>query len=144
MIQTYLDVIRLIGQTRSSYGKAVRKELRDGGPSDISDVEAFILWNLATEKTTTNELRNNINWVGSNLNAIIRRLTQSGYVFAERSQRDRRVIEIWLSEKGRAVADRLTEMHHRVLGNAEIDAVLESAVRTLRGIEEFWTDQRHD
>jgi DNA-binding MarR family transcriptional regulator len=142
MIRAYIDVIELLGRVHRECGKLIRKELDHVGSDDLDYLGALILWNLGEEKTTINELRNRVNLMGSHLNAIIRKLSGSGYVSSERSLQDRRVIEIWLNDKGRAVVDRLTEMHNRVFGNALAHS--ECVVRTLRSIEEFWSDQRLD
>jgi DNA-binding MarR family transcriptional regulator len=116
MLRTYLDVIELLGRVRRDYRKFIREELGLIKLEDIDHVEALILWNLGWDKTTTNEVRNRLNYTGSHLNMIIRKLNRTGYVCSERSCLDRREVEIWLKDRGRELCDRLSEIHNRVLG----------------------------
>ena len=147
MLRNYLDVIAHIAGIHRIYNEFIREELDRSGFSNISYGEIFILWALgdAKTKTTVNEIRNRINYMGSHVNASIRKLAQRGFVCYERSCCDRRVCEVWLSDRGRVVSDLLTKIHNRVMGTPRRTApLLESAVRTLQQIEQFWIDQRLD
>ena len=60
----------------------------------------------------------------------------------KRSAHDRRSIHVRLTDKGRTLRDRLSDMHRRhieMLGQTPItDADLQGVVTTLRQLERFW------
>jgi DNA-binding MarR family transcriptional regulator len=72
----------------------------------------------------------------------VKKMVENGYLMQRRSVDDRRVIHVRLSHKGRALRDRLGEMHRWHIGmlpQAMIVKVdLESAALTLCRIERLW------
>jgi hypothetical protein len=72
---------------------------------------------------------------------------RTGYLLHERSLRDLRSVDIWLSNKGRSICDRLIEMHNqhiRMFPEPDRDPDLDRTVWTLRQIEQFWIDRQVD
>jgi DNA-binding MarR family transcriptional regulator len=69
-------------------------------------------------------------------------MVENGYIAHQRSVYDRRSIHVRLTDKGRTLRDRLSEMHRRhieMLAQTTItDADLQGAITTLRRLERFW------
>jgi DNA-binding MarR family transcriptional regulator len=145
MIGRYLEVISLIERVHRSYLGLIAAELDQIGSKDINSVQALILLNIGSIKIAINEVRTRGNYLGSNMSYIIKNLLGNGYLLHERSPHDRRVVVIWLSDKGRALCDRLTEVHDRHVGSMLSEPGchpdLDRTVWTLRQIEQFWIDR---
>jgi predicted transcriptional regulator len=75
--------------------------------------------------------------------ADVKKLVETGYLSQKRSLRDRRTINVRLTEKGTKLHDRLQSMHQRHAEMLERTAVtdkdLHAASVTLRRLEHFWT-----
>src|SRR5258708_8829459 len=78
---------------------------------------------------------------GSNPPTTIKKMVKTDYPDKKRSAHDRRSIHVRLTDKGRRLRDRLTEMHHRhaeMLSEIVSDENLQSLTATLRRLERFW------
>jgi DNA-binding MarR family transcriptional regulator len=140
-------MISLLARVHSNYLDLIGEELDRIGSDDINSIQARILFNIGDAKIPINEVKTRGNYLGSNVSYIIRKLFESGYLFRERSLYDLRAVDIWLSGKGRALCDRLTEMHDGRIGMSPDpggNPDLERTVWTLRQIEQFWIDRLLD
>jgi DNA-binding MarR family transcriptional regulator len=147
MIESYLEAVALIERLHRNYRNLVRESLDRIGSHDINSVQALILFNIGATKIAVNEVRTHGNYFGSNTGYIIKKLIANGYLLHERSPRDLRSVDIWLSNKGRSICDRLIEMHNqhiRMFPELDRDPDLDRTVWTLRQIEQFWIDQQVD
>jgi DNA-binding MarR family transcriptional regulator len=81
-------------------------------------------------------------YLGSNVSHNIKKMVEADYLAQERSLHDRRSSHVKLTEKGRALRDRLSAMHQRHVDmlnqTATTLADLEAAATTLRRLERFW------
>lgn len=59
---------------------------------------------------TNTELGEQLFLKTSTVTALIDRMERDGYVFRERNKEDRRVINLWLTEKGKELKDRLPDL----------------------------------
>ena len=143
MINKYLEVISLIERVHRNYFDLIRAELNQIAVKDINATQAFLLLKVGYAKITINEVRSRINYFGGHTSYLVRRLIESGYLLCEHSPHDFRIIDIFLSAKGRTFYARLTEMHERHIACPEAASSpdLQRTVWALRQIEEFWIDQ---
>src|SRR5205085_5823080 len=81
-------------------------------------------------------------YLGSNVSYNVKKLSDSGYLVAERSVHDRRSIRVRLTPKGRMLRNRLSEMldrHIEMLSQTQIrDTDLQRVAATLQQVERFW------
>jgi DNA-binding MarR family transcriptional regulator len=147
MVDSYFEIISLVERVSRNYLKFLGSRLDQIGSGDINSVQAFILLNVGEDKVTVNELRNRINYLETRINQIVRKLIENGYLLCERSQHDRRIINVWLSCKGSTLCTRLIQLHEQYsstfpdsIGGADV----EITIFTLRKIEQFWIDQALD
>jgi DNA-binding MarR family transcriptional regulator len=81
-------------------------------------------------------------YLGSNVSYNVKKMVENGYLVPERSVHDRRSINVRLTDKGRTLRGRLSDMHRRhteMLGESRItDTDLQGVVTTLDGLERFW------
>ena len=101
-----------------------------------------MLSNIGDAEMTVGELTLRGCYLGSNVSYNVKKLVENGYLAHERSTYDRRSVHIMLTDKGRSIRDRLSDMHQRhvemLKETAITQADLEAVIITLRGLERFW------
>ena len=92
---------------------------------------------------TVGELTFRGRYLGSNVSYNLKKLVDNGYLAQERSVHDRRSVHVKLTNKGRALRDRLSDMYGRHVSmlsqTAVTDGDLQSIIVTLRRLERFWS-----
>ena len=138
----YLEVISLVERLHRHFLEVVKLELDGLGIHDINNVQGLMLFNIGDAEMTVGELTLRGCYLGSNVSYNLKKMVENGYLVQERSVHDRRSIHVKLTDKGRALRDRLTAMHERhveMLGQTAIkDEDLQNANQTLRRLERFW------
>jgi DNA-binding MarR family transcriptional regulator len=146
-LQVYLEAISLIEHVHSDYHSLIKEELGCLGLADISSAQAAVLFQIGDGKGSINEVRNRTNYLGPDINWIIKKLIDNSYLLRERSQYDHRIVNVWLSDKGHALYDHLTNMHHRYItlfSERESASDLDRTLCTLRHIEQLCIDLELD
>jgi DNA-binding MarR family transcriptional regulator len=140
----YLEVISLVERLHRQFLDVVKLELDGFGTHDINSGQAMMLFNIGDAEMTVGELTLRGCYLGSNVSYNVKKMVEAGYLGQKRSVHDRRSIHVRLTEKGRALRDRLIDMHRRhieMLGQTIItDADLQGAVTILRRLEQFWVE----
>jgi DNA-binding MarR family transcriptional regulator len=141
MANGYLELISLVERLHRHFLEVVKLELDGLQIHDINNVQGLMLFNIGDAEMTVGELILRGCYLGSNVSYNVKKMVENGYLEHERSAHDRRSIHVCLSEKGRKLRDRLTEMHHRhieMLSEIVSDKDLQSVTATLRRLERFW------
>jgi DNA-binding MarR family transcriptional regulator len=144
LLNSYLEMMSLIERVHRGYLDLISRELARIGSNDIKSVPALILLNIGEAKLAISEMGTRCNYLGANIAYIAKKLIENGYLLHERSADDRRVVDIWLTDKGRILCERLAEMHaqyNHLSPEPESNPDLERAVWTLRQIEQLCIDQ---
>jgi DNA-binding MarR family transcriptional regulator len=139
---SYLEVISLVERLHRHFLEIVKLELDGLGIHDINSVQGVMLFNMGDAEITVGELTLRGYYVGSNVSYNVKKMIENGYIAHERSVHDRRSIHVRLTDKGRTLRDRLSDMHRRhieMLGQTRItDFDLRGVITTLRRLERFW------
>jgi DNA-binding MarR family transcriptional regulator len=142
MSDHYLEVISLVEAASSAISRSRELELDTLRIHDINNVQALMLFNMSDAETFVGELTSRGYYLGSNVSYNVKKLSDTGYLVAERSAHDRRSIRVRLTPKGRTLRNRLSEMldrHVEMLAESAIkDEDLQIAVATLQRLERFW------
>jgi DNA-binding MarR family transcriptional regulator len=141
MTEEYLSIIPLIERLHRHFLNVVKRELECSDIRDANNVQATILFNIGDTEMTVGELTLRGCYLGSNVSYNLKKMVENGYVEQARSSHDRRSIHVRLTPKGRALRDRLAEMHRRhaeSLQRVITAPVLEQAATTLGRLERFW------
>jgi DNA-binding MarR family transcriptional regulator len=142
MAEAYLEVISLIERLHRQFLEVVKLELEGLGIRDINNVQGLMLFNIGDAEMTVGELTWRGCYLGSNVSYNVKKMVEAGYLAQERSLHDRRSSHVKLTEKGRALRDRLSTMHERQVNMLKQTAItpadLEAAAITLRRLERFW------
>ncbi len=138
----YFELSLLIERLHRHLLEIIKLELDELGSHDINSVQAMMLFNIGDAEMTIGELTLRDCYLGSNVSYNVKKMAENGYLVHERSVHDRRSIRVRATEKGRALSQKLSEMHQRHLDRlqdtdiTEID--LKEVAVTLRRLERFW------
>jgi DNA-binding MarR family transcriptional regulator len=142
MTNEYLEVISLIERLHRHFLEVVKLELDGLAVHDINNVQGLMLFNIGDAEMTVGELTLRGCYLGSNVSYNLKKMVENGYLVQERSVHDRRSIHVKLTDKGRALRDRLSGMHRRhveMLAQTTIaEGDLQNVIVTLRRLERFW------
>jgi DNA-binding MarR family transcriptional regulator len=141
MTEQYLAAISLIERLHRHFLNVVKFELEYSDIRDTNNVQATILFNIGDAEMTVGELTLRGCYLGSNVSYNLKKMVESGYVEQARSSHDRRSTHVRLTPKGRALRDRLAEMHRRHAESLQCAITapdLEHAAATLSRLERFW------
>src|SRR5438874_8441418 len=119
MSDDYFQVILLIERLHRQFLDVVKLELDALRVHDVNNVQALMLYNMGDAEISVGELTLRGYYLGSNVSYNIKKLSESGYLVAERSVHDRRSIRVRLTSKGRTLRNRVSEMldrHIEMLG----------------------------
>ncbi len=142
MTNGYLEVISLVERLHRHFLEVVKLELDGLGIHDINNVQGLMLFNIGDAEMTVGELTLRGCYLGSNVSYNLKKMVENGYLVQERSVHDRRSIHVRLTDKGRELREKLSEMHQRHIEMLTHTAVtgddLQNVIVTLRRLERFW------
>jgi len=142
---SYMESVRLIEQLHRRYLEVVQTELKTQGIDDINNVQALMILHIGTNELAVTDLLKRGYYLASNVSYNVRKLAEAGYLLQERSTADRRSIRLRLTDRGRQLHERLSDMIDRqVLALSDITSLkeLQSATQTFRGLGDFWHSLR--
>jgi len=143
-VTTYLEVISLVERLHREFLEVVKLELEKLRVRDVNNVQALMLFNIGDVVMTIGELISRGCYLGSNVSYNVKKMVQSGYLEAERSEHDLRSIHVRLTRKGLNLCDQLSKMHTRhvdmLAKSAITEADLQSASTILQQLERFWIE----
>ena|SRR5690348_12473069 len=146
MSDDYLKVISSIERLHRQFLGVVKLELDGLQVQEINNVQAMLLFNIGEVEISVGELITRGYYLGSNVSYNVKKLADNGYLTYERSVHDRRSVRVRLTDKGRNLREQFSNMLVRqieMLKQTQItDADLNSAVATLRRLEQFWMGAR--
>lgn len=115
----------------------ITEEFKDITNNDMHIIEAIGLH----QKTTMSVVAKKMKITAGSLTTAMNGLVNKKYVVRERSEEDRRVVNIWLTEKGEKAYHHHAEFH-RQMTNAVIEKLDENEIpvllKTLNGLDEFF------
>lgn len=143
-VDSYAETITLIERLHRRFLDVLRVELERRGVEQINNVQSLLLANIGEDEVSVGELMTRGYYLGSNVSYNLKRLVATGLVVQERSQHDRRVVKVRLSEEGlalRQVVGSIFAAHCEALARQESMAPLPELNRTLYRLESFWSDR---
>ena len=143
MKDQYLLTIRLIERLHRRFLDVVKAELDRLGMLDINNVQALILSNISNEQVTVGELTARGYYQGSNVSYNVKKLVENGYLVQERSAHDKRMMRVWLSDKGLDLVNRIDALYQRdadkIAENIAQEPQFKELNRVLTGVERHWS-----
>ncbi|MEN0652113.1 MULTISPECIES: MarR family winged helix-turn-helix transcriptional regulator [Hyphobacterium] len=141
----YLEMLQRVERLHRHLLDVVKDELDREGMGDLTSVQALLLFNIGDAVLTAGELRTRGHYLGSNVSYNLKKLVDLGYIDQNRSEDDRRTVQIALTDKGDAVRSLLVGLFARQSaalgpsGGLEENKV-EATNLALGRLERFWTD----
>lgn len=142
----YLESLQILERLHRLLLDLVKDEFERLGHSDLTPVQALILYNLGPSEVSAGELRSRGIYQGSNVSYNLKKLVQMGYVSHERSDTDRRSIRVRLTSKGRNIREVISGLFQRHAEGLDMSGILddppiEQVNLQWRRIERFWSEQ---
>ncbi|NIZ00940.1 MarR family winged helix-turn-helix transcriptional regulator [Thalassospira lucentensis] len=143
MTVTHLELANTVERIYRRFADLLRVDLIRLGKDDISPAQVALLFTIGEDELSVRDLLDRGHYMGSNASYNLKQLAESGYVERQVMARDKRSARLKLTTKGRELCQALNELHaeyHDALtNNLEDQQEMETALRTLRRLEEFWT-----
>lgn len=142
----YLESLQMLERLHRLLLDLVKDEFERLGRSDLTPVQALLIYNLGTSEVTAGELRSRGMYQGSNVSYNLKKLVELGYVHHERCEMDRRAVRVRLTQAGQEVRDCVARLFARHAEELELSGVLddppiEAVNLQWRRVERFWAEQ---
>ena len=142
----YLESLSLVDRLHRRLLDVVKDEFERQGRSDLTAVQAILLYNIGDGELTAGELKSRGYYQGSNVSYNLKKLVDLGFVSHRRSKVDRRTVRVALTDAGKDVAAIVEELYNRHIASVEhvggIDAEeFEQLNRVMQRLDRFWNDQ---
>lgn len=142
MPKTYYETVQLIERMHRHFLDVLKIELERMNVQDINNVQALILYNIGGDDLTVGELTVRGYYLGSNVSYNVKKMVEAGYLKQERSQHDRRSVRVHLSDKGKTLKEKVSDIfqrHTKELKTVELDEEKLSLINErMRLLERFW------
>ncbi|UXU74827.1 MarR family winged helix-turn-helix transcriptional regulator [Paracoccus sp. SMMA_5] len=144
--EAYLESLQILERLHRLLLDLVKDEFERIGRSDLTPVQALLIYNLGAAEVTAGELRSRGMYQGSNVSYNLKKLVELGYVHHERCEMDRRSVRVRLTERGWQVRDCVANLFARHAEGLELSGVLddppiEAVNLQWRRVERFWVEQ---
>lgn len=145
-VMGYLDTLSLVERLHRLLLDVIKDEFERVGVLEINAVQALLLFNVGENEVTAGELKSRGYYQGSNVSYNLKKLVETGYMHHQRCEIDRRSVRVRLTQKGRMVAEVVSDLFERHAKGLEdrgvIDAAgIENITSSLKRMERYWTDQ---
>ena len=142
----YLESLGLVERLHRRLLDVVKDEFERQGRSDLTAVQAILLFNIGDGELTAGELKSRGYYQGSNVSYNLKKLVDLGFVSHRRSRTDKRTVRVALTREGHKVAAIVSGLYERHIGSVEkvggIDAdEFEQLNRVMQRLDRFWNDQ---
>lgn len=145
MPKTYYETVQLIERMHRHFLDVLKIELEKMGIQDINNVQSLILYNIGGDDLTVGELTVRGYYLGSNVSYNVKKMVEAGYLIQERSQHDRRSVRVHLSDKGKELKERITNIfdrHMKELNTVELNEDKLTVINErMRLLERFWASR---
>ncbi|MGX1097649.1 MarR family winged helix-turn-helix transcriptional regulator [Amorphus sp. MBR-141] len=142
----FLDAVKLVERVHRRFLDVVKDEFDRLGRTDVSNVQAVLIYYIGDSAVTASELKTRGYYLGSNVSYNVKKLVEQDLVRQERSDSDKRTVRLTLTETGQeiaAIVEALFDRHiHTMTAISAIDpSDLQAMTTALQRLDRFWQDQ---
>ena len=146
VLEPYLESLQILDRLHRLMLDLIKDDFERLGLTDLTPVQALLLYNLGTAEVSAGELRSRGMYQGSNVSYNLKKLVQMGYVHHQRCDLDRRSVRVRLNPRGEEIRDTVGRMFARHAEGLQASGVLDDPPIRLvnlqwRRVERFWADQ---
>ena len=125
MKESYFKSVVMVERLHRLFLEVIGVELERMQVRDINSVQSLLLYHIGREQVTVGELTGRGYYLGSNVSYNLSKMIKNEYLVHERSDHDRRMSNVKLSEKGLALCAKIDELfkkHAKELERNGIDS----------------------
>ena len=142
MRESYFKSVVMVERLHRLFLEVVSAELERMQVRDINSVQCLLLYHIGREQVTVGELTGRGYYLGSNVSYNLSKMIKNQYLAQERSEHDRRINNVRLSEKGLTLCAKIDELfkkHAKELERSSINSnQLNNLVNIFNSLECFW------
>lgn len=143
-LDAYVDLLHAVERAQRQLHDTVAAELDRAGLSDVTAVQALLLFHLGEDRLTAAEIMHSGRYLGSNVSYNLKKLTEGGRLASERDERGAPRFAVTAS--GKVVQARLWSLFGRQRQSLQpvcsLDAAqVDAAAAALKKLERYWFDQ---
>ncbi|BDB95953.1 MarR family winged helix-turn-helix transcriptional regulator [Candidatus Hydrogenosomobacter endosymbioticus] len=105
-----MDSVMLFDRLHRLFLASIKKELSARNISDITPLQAIILYYINKKTVKISEISSNKFYLGSNVSYNVRKMLNNGYIKGRCAEEDRRVVHVALSQKGEKFKKQMDEI----------------------------------
>lgn len=142
-LEAYVDLLHTVERAQRQLHETVGSELERAGVSDVTAVQALLLFHLGSETLTAAEIMHSGRYLGSNVSYNLKKLSELGRL---ETTRDGGAPRFAATPSGRAIQQRLWALFNRqhmalqpVCSMKDSDVA--AATAALKKLERYWSDQ---
>lgn len=144
--EAYLESLQILERLHRLLLDLVKDEFERLGRSDLTPVQALLIYNLGTSEVTAGELRSRGMYQGSNVSYNLKKLVELGYVHHERCDMDRRAVRVRLTQAGQEVRDCVAQLFARHAEGLDLSGRAgrpadRGGEPAMAPVERFWAEQ---
>lgn len=145
-LSSYMDVISQLERMHRLLLDMIKDEFSRKRIVEINPVQGLLLYNVGLEVVSAGELRSRGYYQGSNVSYNLKKLVEVGYMQYERSEIDKRSVDVSLSEKGREIHELVTAVFTKSFLDLRKNGVwmpgdCRQTRDNLKLLERFWVSQ---
>ncbi|MDO5605897.1 MAG: winged helix DNA-binding protein [Paracoccus sp. (in: a-proteobacteria)] len=145
-VGAYFQFLQMLERLHRLMLDLIKDDFERVGRSDLTPVQALLLYHLGEAEVSAGELRTRGMYQGSNVSYNLKKLVAMGFVHHERCDQDRRSVRVRLSAEGQAVRDQIAVLFARHAGDLADTGVLDDPPLDRvnlqwQRIERYWGEQ---
>lgn len=143
-LDAYVDLLHAVERAQRQLHDTVAAELEREGLSDVTAVQALLLFHLGPDSLTAAEIMHQGRYLGSNVSYNLKKLTEAGRLASARDERG--APRFSATDSGKAVQQRLWTLFARQRQALKPVCAMEAqdvaaAAASLKKLERYWADQ---
>lgn len=139
-MKRYSDLTTMLHRLQRRHLDIVRLKLEAVGVDDISPAQAMLLIEIGEGEINLRDLVERRHYLTSTATYNVRKLVEGGYVEHKRGARDRRTTRLSLTERGRALLDRIEAVEETadLADDPGFERKIDTAVSVLHALDRTW------
>lgn len=137
--ELFVESITLLEQLHQKLHDLLNHVLVEANISDLTAVQALLIYNLGKHEIMVGELRSRGFYLGSNVSYNLKKLVQQGYIAQKRLTHDKRAVRVSLTEKGHNVRKLMGRLYDSQIAKMMQDCPLEfKEIRHSAKVMDVW------
>lgn len=144
--ELFVESIALLEHLHQKLHDMLHFVLEGAGVTDLTPVQALLIYNLGEHEIMTGELRTRGFYLGSNVSYNLKKLVSLGYIAQEKHAHDKRSIRVSLTARGHKVRKIMSELYDAQIQKMIEDCPLEfedlrASAKVMDVWNQFWAKE---